>query len=284
MLWGGLFMLLSMMGLMTFLNDDLKHFWAVMGGIGFGTFVDEIGKFITRDNNYFYEPTFAIIYVIFICLYLLYKSIQRQQLFTKEEYLINTLEKLKDVIIKDLDREEKEIAVQYLARSNPRHPVTKFLKQVFAEIDELPQERDGYYTRLRQKASSWYHFFIDQDWFLNAVDGFFLLRSLWYLISGIFLLVTVSQQVVSGNIDGLLTPRGTLPLIQFFALLMQALFTLIGATIIWKSRKEAYILFKDSVFISVFILQVFHFTRNPLLALVSVFGDFLLLNILYYMT
>ena len=66
MLWGGLFMVVAIVVLLAFVGKRIQQFGAVVGGIGFGMFIDELGKFITSDNNYFYEPTFALIYVIFI--------------------------------------------------------------------------------------------------------------------------------------------------------------------------------------------------------------------------
>jgi hypothetical protein len=63
MLWGGLLMLVALLLLLGFLGKPVKSAAAVIGGAGWGTFIDELGKFLTHDNDYFFEPTFALIYV-----------------------------------------------------------------------------------------------------------------------------------------------------------------------------------------------------------------------------
>jgi hypothetical protein len=65
LLFGGFFMLFAIILLLAYLNRPILQISAVLGGIGFGTFIDELGKFITQDNNYFYQPTPALIYIIF---------------------------------------------------------------------------------------------------------------------------------------------------------------------------------------------------------------------------
>ena len=66
MLWGGVFMLVAFILLFTFLGGALDRLAAILAGVGFGTFIDELGKFVTSDNDYFYEPTIGLIYVIFV--------------------------------------------------------------------------------------------------------------------------------------------------------------------------------------------------------------------------
>ena len=56
MLWGGLLMLVALVLLLAFLGRFAHQLGALLGGFGFGTFIDELGKFITRDNDYFYRP------------------------------------------------------------------------------------------------------------------------------------------------------------------------------------------------------------------------------------
>src|SRR5438132_13663990 len=69
MLWGGLLMLLALVLLLAFIGRHIQSIAAILGGVGFGTFIDELGKFITRDNNYFFQPTIALIYLIFVLLF-----------------------------------------------------------------------------------------------------------------------------------------------------------------------------------------------------------------------
>ena len=63
MLWGGVFMVVGIIALSMFLGKAAQYVGVICGGIGFGTFIDEVGKFITQDNDYFYQPSVSIMYV-----------------------------------------------------------------------------------------------------------------------------------------------------------------------------------------------------------------------------
>src|SRR5262245_60066952 len=71
LLWGGVFMVLAIGILLIFLGRGPRRPAAVIGGVGFGFFIDELGKFITEDNDYFFKPAAGVIYLIFILLFLL---------------------------------------------------------------------------------------------------------------------------------------------------------------------------------------------------------------------
>ncbi len=68
----------------AFLAPNNRTFIAFIGGCGFGWFIDELGKFITRDVNYFFRPTIALIYITFIAMYLVFRGIQRRALGADE--------------------------------------------------------------------------------------------------------------------------------------------------------------------------------------------------------
>src|SRR3979490_1363738 len=78
MLWGGALMLAAVLVLLGYLGHRIRRAAAVLAGIGFGLFIDELGKFITSDNNYFYRPALALIYVVFVLLFLWWPSLERR--------------------------------------------------------------------------------------------------------------------------------------------------------------------------------------------------------------
>jgi hypothetical protein len=74
-LWGGLLMALAFVLLLSFAGPALRPLGSLVGGVGFGLFVDEVGKFVTSDNDYFYEPTAAIVYATVVGLGLLAEAL-----------------------------------------------------------------------------------------------------------------------------------------------------------------------------------------------------------------
>src|SRR4051812_2558514 len=52
-LWGGLLLFIASILPLIFANRWVYFVSAVLNGIGVGLFIDEVGKFITRSNDYF---------------------------------------------------------------------------------------------------------------------------------------------------------------------------------------------------------------------------------------
>lgn len=86
MLWGGLLMLVTIQLMLIFIDRRVRLLSSILGGIGFGLFIDELGKFITTDNNYFYEPTIALMYVLFVILFIVYREVNTKIEHSENEY------------------------------------------------------------------------------------------------------------------------------------------------------------------------------------------------------
>ena len=91
MLWGGLLMLVALGMLLVFLDRSIQWLAAIVAGLGFGTFIDEIGKFLTSDNNYFFRPAVALIYVVFVAVFLVGRAAVGRRSLSAREHLGNAL-------------------------------------------------------------------------------------------------------------------------------------------------------------------------------------------------
>lgn len=88
-LWGGILMLAATILLLNYWNPSIRRLAAAIAGVGFGAFIDELGKFITQDHDYFYRPAIALIYFIFVLLFLFLRSIRRRRSLGHAEKVLN---------------------------------------------------------------------------------------------------------------------------------------------------------------------------------------------------
>ncbi len=104
-LWGGLLQVIAAMLMLIYLNEWIFSLSAILAGVGIGLFIDEIGKFITQSNDYFFPLAAPIIYVAFILCVFAYFYIRRYQTDDKRATLYGVLEDLEILLDDDLDSE-----------------------------------------------------------------------------------------------------------------------------------------------------------------------------------
>ncbi len=117
-LWGGLLLTAALLSLLAFLSPTTRSLAAIAGGIGFGLFIDEVGKFVTRNVNYFYRPAIAIIYVCFVTGFALVRWLSRRG-FNAEEATLIGLDALQRAAAGALSEERRIRVLALLGATSP---------------------------------------------------------------------------------------------------------------------------------------------------------------------
>lgn len=116
LLWGGLLLFLSSVMVLTWANRWALTLSAVLTGVGVGLFIDEVGKFITKTNDYFYPAAAPIIYAFFLLTVVIYLQVRRRQSEGARSELYHAFEHLSEAIDDDLDLEESADIQVHLER------------------------------------------------------------------------------------------------------------------------------------------------------------------------
>lgn len=107
LLWGGLLLFVASLMLLLFANRWMYSAGALLAGVGIGLFIDEVGKFITQNNDYFFPAAAPIIYAFFLLTVLLYLRMRRPQPRSTRIELYHALEAFEEVLDHDLSAEER---------------------------------------------------------------------------------------------------------------------------------------------------------------------------------
>jgi hypothetical protein len=289
-LWGGLLMLASIIILLSFLGKAAELLGAMTGGIGFGVFIDEVGKFLTRDNDYFFRPAIAIIYAIFILLFIMMRALQSRGRFSRREYLLNALHEMEEVALDDLDEEEQQRALAYLERSDSSNPLVAALKASLESVSLRARRQPGPLQRLKLLVRDFYRRAVRLRWFSRALVVFFigqLLFKLIYVFALVFLVRLRREQILDYRIIRRVFEEmlhlSTLDWAGICFSLLSALFVFYGVIILRRSRLNAYRMFERSILVSIFLSQVFAFYKEQFTALLGLLFNIGILLALRFM-
>jgi hypothetical protein len=269
MLWGGFFMLIAIIVLLSFLNKGTLYFASILGGLGFGAFIDELGKFITRDNDYFFQPTIAYIYIVFVLLYIISRLIPRYQAISQKEYLVNSLEMIKESAISDFDIEEEKRAREYLKKSDQRNYVVQSLIKLLSKIEASPIQRPNIYVRFRG--------FLRDKYYRVASSGFVLK----------FIIVFLAIQSLRTFLQSasLFAVKPNIPFYEWGQLLSSLLagaFIVVGFLVMRFSRIEAYRFFRISMLVTILLTEVFAFMKLQWYELFGLAANLFILGVINY--
>ncbi|MEJ2552232.1 MAG: hypothetical protein P8Z34_16285 [Anaerolineales bacterium] len=107
-LWGGLFLFVAVLLPLTMANRWALQTSAILSGIGIGLFIDEVGKFITQNNDYFYPPAASLIYGFFLLCVFVFVLFRRSHHADPRQAMYNVLDGFQDILDGDLDEAEAD--------------------------------------------------------------------------------------------------------------------------------------------------------------------------------
>jgi hypothetical protein len=158
-LWGGAALFVAALLPIVLAGRLVYRSAAVLAGVGIGLFIDEVGKFITAENDYFYPAAAPIIYATFLLAVLVWLRVREHEDPDPRAQLLGALELLEESVEGDLQRDELEALRSRLAAAATHAPSAEQRRLAadllaFVEADELRVAPDPI-DRLRGFRAQW---------------------------------------------------------------------------------------------------------------------------------
>ena len=245
LLWGGVGMLLAFILFMA-MQGRLWNFLATLSaGIGFGLFLDELGKFITSDNDYFFQPAIAIMYVLFVVLFFVFRALGRVDRMGPETALVNSFDFAKEAVMRAMNTGERDEALYVLGRADQADPMVQAISAVLREV-RVPDSGPNPAQQLWQRVTQLVERLVGRRWFRRVVLWWFILTTLVWLLNPI-LYAADGSSITAMDLGGMLSGTAT------------GVCTLLGI-LHWRASKlRAYRWFERGALIAILIGEFFSF-------------------------
>ena len=263
---GGLLMLAGQVMGFAYIGRGPRPVAALLGGVGFGLFIDEVGKFVTADNDYFFGPAAAIMYVVFVGLVVGVHAWRRHQPLSDRERVANAAHVLVDGLagrLSDGRRQEALRTLDSVEDVRGARQLRDLLAAVEPRTSPFPQRFELLWRRVsaalgKVARSPYAATVVGTLLVLQAVGAAFVVIVLWRADSSYVLITT-------GTIAGMA---------------ISLVLTTLG---LWRWRKgerrAAVEWLRRSALTSLLLTQVFLFAASQFAAIAGLVVDLLLLGV-----
>jgi hypothetical protein len=258
-IWGALMMGIAIIIAISYLPPFTRTFVAFLGGAGFGWFIDELGKFITRDVNYFFEPTIALIYITFVVMYLAFRSVESRA-FRPDEAVLNAIEALKSASLGRLDDHHRREAIALLDSTGAHDRLAEDVRALLVDVPTLPPHEPGWYALMADRMRTRYLAWTDSRSFVVVVDGLLLLLAVLKVVSA--LLFALDGTGIHGFAEWC----------SVISSLVAGALIVVGAIRLPRSRLDALRWFERGLLVEILVTQVFIFQQHQLGGLIGLVG------------
>jgi hypothetical protein len=197
-LWGGLILFVAALLPLIFANRWVFNLDALLAGIGVGLFIDEVGKFITRTNNYFYPSAAPIVYALFLMTVLIYVRIRVHRKIDPRAQLYYIFQDMEEVLDQDLSKEERTHIISKLnqvIKEDSRPDLTKLainLREfVENDLNYLAKEYIPFWKRWLHRLRNFEKRNLSQRQFRAILIAGLLAWGLWTLSFPINILIRI---------------------------------------------------------------------------------------------
>jgi len=298
-LWGGLLLFISALLMLIYANRWVYRLGAILAGIGVGLFMDEVGKFITQTNDYFYPPAASIIYAFFLLVVIFYMEIRRSGRRDARSELYRALDTFEEVLDRDLDeieRAELEQRLHYIAQNAEHFEFSNLAEELlqFIQSKHLPvvPHTPNWFARLLESLREF-----DRRWLtrrrmkgilLGGLGGLgiWAFRDLTQLLldteSYEYLIQVLIDQITNGRVTGTTSLAWLTATIALKAALGLVLFAGIGIFLAKREERGLrLVFFVLLLFLAVVNLLEFYFEQFSTI-LPATFQFLLLLMVIHY--
>ena len=258
-IYGGIMMLIAIFAAISFLAPSARWFLAVLGGLGFGWYVDELGKYVS-NAGYLFEPALALIYVTFVVLFLVARTLASRA-YGPDDAIANALETLKSAGVGALDAEQRRAALRRFDATAPEGDFADNIRALLNNAPASPPARHGWWHRFQARTRARYVAWSHRRSFTIVIDVFFFV-----------LAASTLGGAIGVSVDG---PGITQPSekVATYASVAAAVLVVIGIARLRRSRLAALRWFDRALLIWILVVQVYMFKQMQLAAVIGLVVD-----------